>query len=682
MPIRLLLSLCFSITLFCSYAQFEPARIDIVRDNWGVPHIFGKTDPDVAYGLAWAQAEDDFATIQQSLMAGKGMLARHLGKKGAQIDYIIHLLRIPELVEERYASDLSPEFKRLLEGYCAGLNAFASAHPKEILLKHLFPVTPKDMIRYSVLQLCVLSGADKALASIFNGKVPLLENFKTAGSNAFAFNSRKTTDGQVYLDINAHQPLEGPVAFYEAHLNSEEGWNILGANFPGAPCILHGVNEYLGWAHTVNDPDKLDIYQLEMNPANKLEYRLDGKWELLEEKKVPLKVKLGGITVRVNRKAYWSKYGPTLITDRGTFSIRMPAQMDIRGLEQWYRFNKAKNFTEFKTALEMLAIPGYNIVYADRYDTIYYLSNGRIPVRDPRYNWKGTLPGNTSSTLWTSLHPLKDLPQVLQPNSGFVFNTNHSPFHSTEGADNPAIKDITMGYETLENNRSKRFSEMVSRYDKISYETFRNIKFDRHYPAQFAFPTGIDSLFLLKSSEYPDIAELIVQLQQWDKNANAESIGAGTFFMVYHTITGSPKRYGRNSILTSQQSVDVLRAVKAELMKNFGRTDLQLGDIQKLVRGDKELPLPGLPDVLAPMYSVPYKNGLWKGTQGDAYIELVRFTSKGPVIESLNTYGASSRKDSPHYTDQMDMYVKQQTKTMTLNKDEVYRTAKKIYHPM
>ncbi len=117
------------------------------------------------------------------------------------------------------------------------------------------------------------------------------------------------------------------------------------------------------------------------------------------------------------------------------------------------------------------------------------------------------------------------------------------------------------------------------------------------------------------------------------------------------------------------------------MLKDFGRTNLALGDIQKMVRGDKEVPAPGLPDVLAPMYSIPYKNGMLKGNQGDAYIELVRFTKDGPIIESINTYGASARKNSPHYTDQMDMYVKQQTKPMTLNKKEVYATAEKIYHP-
>lgn len=662
-------------------AQVNPVKIDIVRDRYGVPHIFAKTDPEVSYGLAWAHAEDDFGTIQQTLLAGKAMLGQYKGKEGASIDYIIHLLRIPEMVEEHYETDLAPDFKKLIEGYCNGLNAYAKKHPEEVLVKKSFPVTPKDLIQCTVLQLCILSGADKALTSIFKGKVPLLENYKAAGSNAFAFNSAKTTDGNVYLDINAHQPLEGPVAFYEAHLCSEEGWNILGANFPGAPCILHGCNEFLGWAHTVNNPDKLDIYQLQIHPKNKLQYKYDGEWLDLEERTAHLKVKMKGLVLPISKKAYWSKYGPTLITEQGAFSLRMPSLMDIRGMEQWYRFNKAKNFTEFKTALNMLAIPGYNIVYADKYDTIFYISNGRIPVRDPKFNWKTTLPGNTSATRWTNIHPVEDLPQVLQPKSGFVFNTNHSPFHSTEGPENPVVKDPTMGYETLENNRSRRFEELVARQDKVSYETFRKIKFDRQYPGKFAFPINIDSIFLLKATDYPEVADLITHLQQWDRVTSAESIGAACFLKVYENINKTRGLYSSTGVLTSGQALKVLLEVKAQMMELYGSTSLKLGDIQKLVRGEKEIPQGGLPDVLATMHSVAYKNGLLKGNQGDAYIELVKFTKNGPEIESINAYGASARKDSPHYTDQMELYSKQQTKKMTLKKDEVYKNAERIYHP-
>jgi acyl-homoserine-lactone acylase len=418
-----------------------------------------------------------------------------------------------------------------------------------------------------------------------------------------------------------------------------------------------------------------------MNPKNKLQYKFDGKWETLEVKTAPLKVKVAGVIAPLSKKAYWSKYGPTIITPRGVFSIRMPAQMDIRGLEQWYAFNKAKNFTEFKSALNMLAIPGYNIVYADRYDTIFYISNGRIPVRDKSYNWKATLPGNTSKTLWTDLHPLSNLPQVLQPKAGYVYNTNHSPFHSTEGIDNPLVKDITMGYETLENNRSMRFDELIQPLNKVSYEDFKRIKFDRQYPSSFYFPSKIDTVFLLNSTEFPDIADIITQLNNWNKNSDAESIGAGTFFFVQAAANKNKALYLQNKSISKQLAVQLLREAKQTMLKDFGKTNIALGEVQKLVRGTKEIPLPGLPDVLAPMYSVPYKDGKWKGNQGDAYIELVRFTKDGPQIESLNVYGASAKKDSPHYTDQMEMFTRQQTKKMTLNKAEVYKNAKSIYHP-
>jgi acyl-homoserine-lactone acylase len=676
-----ILLLSFSLLVLSLSAQFNINKIEIVRDSFGVPHIFAPTDAEVAYGLAWAHAEDDFYTIQQSYMAGKALLGAYKGKEGATIDYIVHLMRIKELVAAKYESDISPAYKRLLEGYAAGFNAYAKAHPKEVLLKKLFPITPKDMLQYSVLQLCVLSGADGALKSIFGNTVPVLDDMKPGGSNAFAFNSRKTTDGQTYLAINSHQPLEGPVSWYEAHLQSEEGWNIIGANFPGAPTILSGVNEYLGWAHTVNEPDKLDVYQLSINPNNKLQYLFDGQWETLEEKTANLKVKVSGIRIGVKRKVYWSKYGPTVITERGTFSIRMPAQMDIRGLEEWYWLNKAKNFTEFKKALNMMAIPGYNIVYADRYDTIYYLSNGRIPVRDKMYNWRGTLPGNTSKTLWTEIHPLENLPQVLQPSSGFVYNTNHSPFHATEGPDNFKLSDLTMGYETLENNRSMRFAELIKQYDKVSYEDFKRIKYDGRYPEKFSFAIDIDSLFMLNASQYPALSDLIHQLKQWDRNSDIQNTGATIFAHINYQIYALARQGKRPAILTTPICISLLENTRKDLMQYFGKTNVPLGDYQKHVRGDKSIPLPGLPDVLTAMYSVTWKNGMVKGNQGESYIELVRFTKDGPIIESINTYGASAKKGSPHYTDQMEMFAAQKTKKMSLKKEDAYKNAIRVYHP-
>src|SRR6478609_5521612 len=433
----------------------DPSKVDIVRDRWGVPHIFAPTDAGVAYGLAWANAEDDFATIQKGYLAGKSMLGMLLGKDGATVDYIVHLLHCRRIVDERYDADISSAYKKVLEGYADGLNAYAKAHPEEVLVKKLFPVTPKDGLTYSMLQLAIASGVDASLQQINNGTIPLAK-FKSDGSNAYAFNSKKTGDGNVYLAINSHQPLEGPVSWYEAHLCSEEGWNILGATFPGAPEILHGCNEYLGWAHTVNNPDRTDEYQLEINSENSNQYKFDGVWENLKEETIRLKVKVMGVTISVKKKIYESKYGPTMITKHGAFSIRTGALFDIRGLEQWFWMNKAKNFSQFKKVLDWGALPGYNLVYADKFDTIYYLSNGKLPIRDKGYTWTTTLPGNSSATLGNKMHPISDLPQLLNPPSGYLFNSNHSPFNATASEYNIKASDYdpTMSYETHDNNRS------------------------------------------------------------------------------------------------------------------------------------------------------------------------------------------------------------------------------------
>jgi acyl-homoserine-lactone acylase len=693
------LTLCFLALSVLSEVRsdttvIDPSRIDIVRDAYGVPHIFAKTDAEVAYGLAWAHSEDDFPTLQKTVLASKSMLGQLSGREGATLDYFVHLLQIRELVDSLYYRDISPAYKKVLNGYCAGLNAYARTHPKEVLVKRSFPVTPKDILAYSILQLAIGCDVDVAIKKIYNGTIPLADpddlRKDAEGSNAFAFNSKITRDGNVYLAINTHHPLEGQVAWYEAHLSSEEGWNIIGGLFPGAPVIFTGFNEHLGWTHTVNHPDKLDVYQLEMHPLNNLQYKVDNVWYTLEESTVKLKVKVPGFNAHVKRKIYRSIFGPTMVTDKGVFSIRTTGLMDIRALEQWFHMNKAKNFNEFKKALKMEAVPAYNLVYGDRYDTIYYVSNGKLPFRNPAFNWRGTLPGNTSLTRWTEIHPLEDLPQVLNPSSGYVYNTNHSPYNATAPADN--IKehnyDPTMGYENHDNNRSLRVMELMQQLTdaetsdgKISYEDFKRIKYDLQLPRKLAYPVNIDALFELKESDYPEIASLITTLKRWDRRGTTDSKGAAVFGVFFYYVAAKYQADNSFKRMTADMCVIALQYVREYLMTNFSTTDITLGEYQRLERGDWSIPLPGLPDVLAAMYSSPTENGRVRGTVGECYIGMAKYTPSGPEIETINAFGASNRKGSPHYDDQMELFQQQKTKKMTLNREQVYRSAKSIYHP-
>ncbi len=676
---------CIAITLLLVNKNFSQPTvntlaIDIVRDSFGVPHIFAKTDAEVSYGLAWAQAEDNFESMQQVLLPTKGLMGKVLGKAGAAGDYAFALFRCREITEEKW-NTLSPEFIQLINGYVAGLNNYAAKHPGEVLHKKLFPITTKDYIASSVLALTVFNGADGALQRIFSNSEWEAPELNKKGSNSSAIHSSKTTTGEAFLLINAHQPNTGSQAFYEAHLCSEEGLNILGGLLAGGPCILHGVNEHLGWAHTVNFCDRMDEYQLEMNPDNALQYKFDGEWVDLEVKTIKLKIK--GIPITIKRKAYWSKYGATMKNKQGFFSIRLGANMKIGALDQWYHMDKAKNFTEFYAALSKQELSMFNIMYADNRDTIFYINNALMPVREEGFNWKKTLPGNTSKTLWTYFRTLKELPQYINPKSGFLFNTNHSPFLASGVPDNlnPKLFAKADGWEQYHLNRSVRFLELFPQSEKLSFEKFKQIKFDKQLPATLQYSYKLDSMYLVNETDYPEYAIVINTFKKWDKRGDADDKGAAVFLLTYEYLKKKLKGQEPRKI-TMPEAIETYKYVTSYMQTNFGRTDIMLGDLQKLVRGDKDWPLGGFPDLLSPQWTAPYKNGKLKSIGGDGLIMFVRFPKVGlPIIETVNMYGASTRPGNKHFDDQVEMYLHQQTKKMTLDKAEVYKNAERIYHP-
>lgn len=680
--VLLFLLLLLGFTQAFSQLKINPAAIDIVRDSFGVPHIFAKTDAEVAYGLAWAEAEDDFKSMQEVILPAKNLMASVQGKKGAAGDYAFALFRCREITEEKW-NTLTPAFLKLIDGYLQGLNDYATKHPGEILHKNIFPVTAKEYVSSAVFALTIFNGADQALMRIFSNKEWEAPELNKKGSNSSAIHASKTTTGEAFLLINAHQPNTGPQAFYEAHLCSEEGLNITGGLLAGGPCILHGVNENLGWAHTVNYCDRLDEYQLEMNPDNPLQYKFDGQWLNLEVKTIKLKIK--GIPIKVKRKIYWSRYGATMKNEQGFFSIRLGANMKIGVLDQWYQMDKAKNFSEFYAALSRQELSMFNIMYADRHDTIFYINNALMPVREAsvNYNWKKTLPGNTSKTLWNSFRAEKELPQYMNPKSGFLFNTNHSSFLATAAADNLKAADFPKadGWEEYHLNRSVRYLELFPQNEKLSYEKFKQIKFDRQLPAVLQYPYKLDSMLLLREADYPALASLITTFKNWDKRGDAGSKGAAIFVLNYEylkkRLQGQPPR-----AITQAEAVEAFMHVQHYMQSNFGTTDLKLGDIQKLVRGDKEWPLWGFPDLLSPQWTEPMSNGKLKSVGGDGLIMFARFKKDGlPEIESINMYGASAQPGNKHFDDQVDMYLKQQSKTMTLDKATVYKHAENITHP-
>lgn len=409
----------------------------------------------------------------------------------------------------------------------------------------------------------------------------------------------------------------------------------------------------------------------------------------LKTSKAKLKVKIFlGMKLTVKRDLYWSVHGPVIKNKSGYFAFHSNALENISSIDQWYHMNKASNLEEFKDALDMCGLPRFNVAYADRMDNILYLSGGRIPIREGDFDWESVLPGNTSAALTHGYHPTEDLPQLLNPPHGYLFNTNNTPFNATHADDNLNEDDYdpTLGFREEENNRSVRFMELIEQYPTLNYEEFKRIKYDQQYPDSLYCPFQLNEIFDIDANKYPHIKDLINIIQGWDRKANIENTAAAQWSILFKKLVKRTKEedlYHAES-LPEELIIEELEATQKFLLKHFKRIDITLADHQLHNRGDVEKPISGLLDMIAATNTTPYKKekGRVKAVGGDSYIMLVRYSEDEVEIETVLPFGESSRPESPHFTDQMDMYLQHELKEMTLDKKKVYEQAVKVYHPM
>jgi acyl-homoserine-lactone acylase len=666
--------------------------IEIVRDKFGVPHVYGPTDVEAIYGLMFAMCEDDFKSMQETLWMAKGLNGRKNGVDGATTDFVIEFLRIPQTIREKYDISFSPSFKRILKAACMAVNQYAATHPEEIILKEAFPVNEYDYVAGYLLGESFMAAIHETLPKLFEDRLPPFDPAKIpTGSNGIAIHKSKTVDGYNYIDINSHQPLEGPFSWYECHVRSGEGLDMMGAALVGAITPNIGTNGNIAWTHTINYNDYFDIFKLTTDPKKKDMYRFDGKWLALEKKKVPLKVKLKGLgTFNVKKDAYWSVYGPVVKVKSGTYALRGLSYKVLGGAEQWFNMCKAQNFHEFYDVLKMQQIPSLNIVYADKYDTIFYLNNGLYPAdRHPDFNWKNVVPGDTSLTLWDENHvlPIQAIPQLINPDCGYLYSVNQSPFLATKDDCNlnPDGYCSTTGWQLRPFNRSIRLQELMDTVDLFDWETFKRIKFDKVMTDTVPFITSVEKFYLIDTVKNPDLA-LPVRILRSSKRTGEITDTTTTLFLLAFMNLMKEVKFDVEFV---PFSVDVpietyekcLRKAKKHLLKHYGSIYVPLGKVQRLRRGDKDLPLWGLPDVLTPMYSDYEKDGTIKPHGGECYVMMLKIADKGLHIETIQVFGQANKPGHKHYTDQMEMFLNHQSKEMTMDKDLIRKNAESITHP-
>ena len=682
-------------------ALYTPKNVEIVRDGFGVPHIFGDTDADVAYGVAFAHAEDDFATLQEVLAMTRGRAGAMLGANGAKVDFAAHLLDVRSTVDRDWAK-LPADVRLLFDAYAAGLNRFADQHPGEVLLSRLFPVSGQDVVASFVLRSPFFFGLDSTLGLLVedkprgreggpaltptvgapvSGATPVGSDAPDNGSNAFAVAPARSTDGATRLVSNSHQPWEGGVAWYELVVHSKQGWDFAGANFPGSPYPLLGHNKTLGWTNTVNRPDLIDIYKLTLDAAGK-KYRFGDKWLPLSSKRVWLKIKYGPFVIPVPRTIHRSVHGPVIINDRGAFAMRYAGIDQLKMVEQYYRLNKAKTFAEWRSAMAGQGVPATNFVYADAAGNIAMFYNAMFPDRAPGYDWRGELPGDDPIALWKKTLPFDRVPALVNPRSGYVMNANNSPWVAAGPGDelDPATFSPLLGVEDDDTNRSIRAIELFEASGQIDEARLKAIKFDTGYAKASYAKAWFDQLLALDAKGDKQIAAAQALLKLWDWNLDGKGQGDALALMLLRPSNGA--HYQRKAEGPDPRAT--LSEMAAHLQKNFGTLDPPLGTLLRLRRGTTDLPLDGGNDTLraSTLWNVE-DDGRLKVRHGDSFLMFVTWDRAGKVrSESIQPFGsASTRPGSLHYADQAPLFVEKRLKPVLFDPNQLFATKVRRYRP-
>jgi penicillin amidase/acyl-homoserine-lactone acylase len=490
----------------------------------------------------------------------------------------------------------------------------------------------------------------------------------------------RSADGGTRLLINSHQPLTGPVAWYEARLHSEEGWDVAGATFPGAPVILHGHNRILGWSSTVNRPDLVDVYRLTLNPDNENEYLLDGAW-------VPLEVRSAAIEVRVfgplrwtfHEPMYFSRHGPVLKLEHGSYALRWAGMGEVRSLDQYLAMNKAASMADFEAALAKGHLPSINQVYADRQGNIAHYYNAMFPDRPPGWDWAKDLPGDRSELIWEGYLPFSAVPATRNPPSGFVFNANNAPFLSTVGAGQPRPEDFPrrMGIEDGVTNRALRLRRLLAAAGPLRDEDLHRIKYDLFYDEDLDAIVRLRAFLAKGREDLPaDLHEAFALLASWNLGTQMDNRAAALATLTLEPLVDHRRR--RSPVDLVQE----LARAQEHLATHFGRIDPRYGDVVRHVRGDASWPVDGGPDVLRAVYTeADPESGHLRNVAGDSFIMFVTWDADGRVSSrSVHNYGsATSDAASPHYADQVPLFLEHRDKPVWLDLEDLLRHASRDY---
>ena len=670
--------------------------VTIYRDTYGVPHVFGRTDASTVFGFAYAQAEDNFWRVEENYINALGRASEVYGAKSLDEDRLNHQLEIPKLAREEYAR-LDQHMRLLCDSFAAGFNYYIDRHPevRPRLLTKIEPWYTLAFIRYNYYQ----NGfaRDRNLRPLQLQTAGLDNDLKThTGSNGWVIGPSKSATGHAMLFINPHLPFFGPGQVYEGHVHSDEGWNFTGYTRFGFPLPYVGHNDNGGWVSTDNAADLTDVYvETFDDPARPLAYKYGNGYRLATEHVEEIKVKTAnGAEIRRfhMRKTH---HGPIMLERDGKqLALRM-AKFEADGwLREWYDMTRAKSLDELKRAMAPLNMLFGNVMYADRQGNTWYLYNGAVPRRDPRFDWGKPLDGSDPAREWQGYHTMAELPQLTNPKTGWMQNCNTTPFLLTSDG-NPDPKQFPK-YMVQEgdNPRGAISREILSGKPTFTFEDLRRFAFDTRVMSAGKRLPGLLAALKEKlesnSSEVRRLREIHEELTRWNGRSANDSV-AMTIFSLWHD------RVSRDRIETAtpDKQLAALAEVVDSLERDFGTWKVAWGELSRLQRRDESkdeefqdskpsFPVSGVngnDGAVFTLYAAPVRGQKRRyGVAGGTYISVVEF---GPRVRalSIHTFGASGDPNSRHYVDQAALYARGEFKPAWLTLQDIRANLEAAYHP-
>ena len=672
--------------------SIEPAdvaeTVTIYRDRWGVPHIYAESDTAAAYGLGYAQAEDRLADLYANVRTATGTAAEVFGPEHVEADMAMQLVQNVKESQAHWAE--TPEHLRALsESFIAGVEQYVGEHPEEV------PEWAVDLEPWHCAAIGRAMIMRWPLGTIFDD----LNNRKkkpAMGSNEWSVSPARSADNCAILLTDPHLTWEGLAIFYEARVHGD-ALHMNGFFLLGSPLLGFGHSDFAGWAPTTGGPDTSDVFEVKLDLASKLmpKYEINGEWKTASPRIMIVNVKGAE---PVTQPTADTELGPIVELDEeaGIGYVGASPYFGASNLyEQTYRMLTANSAGEFHDAIAMNEFMEQNLMYADREGNIGYLRAGKTPVRAAGYNWNAPVPA-TAETIWTDVHPIDDLVQIVNPPQGYMQNCNISPANMM--IDSPMTADKYPDYIynvswDVTNPRGKRITALLSEDDSVTTTEAKAYAMDIYDilsgPWKAALKGALDTVGndYLKDETFATVANRILE---WDGNFTVDSMATPIYknwrlgcngkvdvTAIFEGRTLAPE--AKNVLL------DVLKNSIAEFQAQYGSVDVAWGDLYRVGRGEFLYPAPGTdfggstdgPNFSETMFDVKSKDdpgnpGHYVAHSGSMATMLMFFHKDGIKSYTCTPWGQSGHADSPHYADQAQhLYSMREMKPTWFTREEI-----------